>query len=153
MYVQHRLKERSKEVAELLSKKAYFYVCGDAAHMAREVNAVLAEIIAESRGVSATKGEEIVKNMRAANQYQVRNITESPPETRNPLTTSAGGCLVVERIYKGTYGFRQIGWAFIQRLLGVQRGVKNLDGFRWPGYMSTKSIFPASAVLQEVCRR
>ncbi|KAG5984794.1 hypothetical protein E4U55_003159 [Claviceps digitariae] len=70
VYVQHRLKERSKEVGELLSQKAYFYVCGDAAHMAREVNTVLAQIIAESRGVPEAKGEEIVKNMRAANQYQ-----------------------------------------------------------------------------------
>lgn len=71
VYVQHRLQERAKEVGELLSQKAFFYVCGDAAHMAREVNAVLAKIIAESRGVSEAKGEEIVKSMRAANQYQV----------------------------------------------------------------------------------
>lgn len=71
VYVQHRLKERSKEVSDLLSQKAYFYVCGDAAHMAREVNTVLAQIIAEGRGVSEAKGEEIVKNMRSANQYQV----------------------------------------------------------------------------------
>ncbi|KAG6010085.1 hypothetical protein E4U21_000118 [Claviceps maximensis] len=70
VYVQHRLKERSKEVGELISQKAYFYVCGDAAHMAREVNTVLAQIIAESQGVSEAKGDEIVKNMRAANQYQ-----------------------------------------------------------------------------------
>jgi NADPH-ferrihemoprotein reductase len=71
VYVQHRLKERAQEVSELLSQKAYFYVCGDAANMAREVNTVLAQIIAEGRGVSEAKGEEIVKNMRSANQYQV----------------------------------------------------------------------------------
>ncbi|KAI1244394.1 hypothetical protein MGN70_014266 [Eutypa lata] len=70
VYVQHRLKEYAKEVNELLEKKAYLYVCGDAANMAREVNAVLAQIIAEQRGVPEAKGEEIVKNMRAANQYQ-----------------------------------------------------------------------------------
>ncbi len=72
VYVQHRLKERAKEVNELLQQKAFFYVCGDAANMAREVNAVLAQIIAEGRGVSEQKGEEVVKHMRAANQYQVR---------------------------------------------------------------------------------
>ncbi|KAK0391239.1 hypothetical protein NLU13_0740 [Sarocladium strictum] len=70
VYVQHRLQERAKEVGELLQQKAFFYVCGDAAHMAREVNAVLVKIIAESRGVSEAKAEEIVKSMRAANQYQ-----------------------------------------------------------------------------------
>ncbi|KOS18359.1 NADPH--cytochrome P450 reductase [Escovopsis weberi] len=70
VYVQHRLREWAKDVNELLAQKAFFYVCGDAAHMAREVNAVLAQIIAEGRGVSEQKGEEIVKSMRAANQYQ-----------------------------------------------------------------------------------
>lgn len=77
VYVQHRLQEHSKEVAELLSQKAFFYVCGDAAHMAREVNAVLAKIIAEGRGVSEQKAEEVVKSMRAANQYQVRDVPMS----------------------------------------------------------------------------
>ncbi|KAH9887178.1 NADPH-cytochrome P450 reductase [Xylariomycetidae sp. FL2044] len=70
VYVQHRLKERAAEINQLLEKKAYIYVCGDAANMAREVNTVLAQIIAEQRGIPEAKGEEIVKNMRAANQYQ-----------------------------------------------------------------------------------
>jgi NADPH-ferrihemoprotein reductase len=72
VYVQHRLRERSKEINELLEQKAYFYVCGDAANMAREVNTVLAQILSEQRGISEAKAEEIVKNMRASNQYQVR---------------------------------------------------------------------------------
>lgn len=70
VYVQHRLKEHATEINELLNKKAFFYVCGDAARMAREVNAVLAQIIAEGRGITEAKGEEVVKSMRAANQYQ-----------------------------------------------------------------------------------
>jgi len=70
VYVQHRLKERAEEINKLLEQKAYFYVCGDAAVMAREVNEVLAQIISEQRGVPKTKGEEIVKSMRSANQYQ-----------------------------------------------------------------------------------
>lgn len=70
VYVQHRLKQRSKEINELLEKKAYFYVCGDAANMAREVNTVLSEILAEERGIPEAKAEDIVKNMRASNQYQ-----------------------------------------------------------------------------------
>lgn len=70
VYVQHRLKERAEEVNKLLEQKAYFYVCGDAANMAREVNEVLAQIISDQRGVPKSKGEEIVKSMRSANQYQ-----------------------------------------------------------------------------------
>jgi NADPH-ferrihemoprotein reductase len=71
VYVQQKLQERSKEINELLQQKAYFYVCGDAANMAREVNAILAQILVEQRGITETKAEDIVKNMRAANQYQV----------------------------------------------------------------------------------
>ncbi|TVY93571.1 NADPH--cytochrome P450 reductase [Lachnellula willkommii] len=73
VYVQHRLEEYAKEVNELLQQKAYFYVCGDAANMAREVNIVLAKIIAEQRGVPEAKGEEVVKAMRSSSQYQVRS--------------------------------------------------------------------------------
>ncbi|KAK8208074.1 hypothetical protein M8818_004112 [Zalaria obscura] len=70
VYVQHRMKDFAKEINELLEQKAYFYVCGDAANMAREVNTVLAQIISEQRGVPESKGEEIVKAMRANNSYQ-----------------------------------------------------------------------------------
>ena len=69
--MQHRIQEHAKEVNELLLQKAYFYVCGDAANMAREVNSLLGKIIAEQRGISETKAEDIVKSMRSANQYQV----------------------------------------------------------------------------------
>ncbi|KAK4103609.1 hypothetical protein N658DRAFT_505284 [Parathielavia hyrcaniae] len=70
VYVQHRLKERAKEVNELLLQKAYIYVCGDASNMAREVNAVLAQIISGERGMSEAEAEDIVKQMRSSNQYQ-----------------------------------------------------------------------------------
>ncbi len=70
VYVQHRLKEHAEEVNQLLEKKAYFYVCGDASNMAREVSDVLSSIVSEQRGVPKQKGEEIVKGMRASNQYQ-----------------------------------------------------------------------------------
>lgn len=87
VYVQHLLKQQGKLINELLEQKAYFYVCGDAANMAREVNTVLAQIIAEHRGKTEAKAEEIVKNMRAANQYQVRDTTLSPLATLWLLTS------------------------------------------------------------------
>jgi len=64
------MEEWAEELNKLLEQKAYFYVCGDAANMAREVNTLLGKIIAKHRNVSETKGEEIVKAMRASNQYQ-----------------------------------------------------------------------------------
>ncbi|OQE44112.1 hypothetical protein PENCOP_c002G03596 [Penicillium coprophilum] len=70
VYVQHRLKENAELVSELLKQKANFYVCGDAANMAREVNLVLGHIIADQRGLPAEKGEEMVKHMRSSGSYQ-----------------------------------------------------------------------------------
>ncbi|KAH8728639.1 hypothetical protein GQ44DRAFT_701743 [Phaeosphaeriaceae sp. PMI808] len=70
VYVQNKIEEYGEELNKLLEQKAYFYVCGDAAHMAREVNTLLGKIISKYRNVSDTKGEEIVKAMRASNQYQ-----------------------------------------------------------------------------------
>jgi NADPH-ferrihemoprotein reductase len=40
--------------------------------MAREVNTILVQIIAEQRGIPVQKAEEIVKGMRSTNLYQVR---------------------------------------------------------------------------------
>lgn len=68
--MQNRLREHAAEVNELLQQEAYFYVCGDAARMARGVSETIAQIIAKHRGVNRKKGEEIVKSMRSANQYQ-----------------------------------------------------------------------------------
>ena len=68
--MQHKLKENGALVNELLQQKANFYVCGDAANMAREVNVVLGQIIAENRGLSPEKGEEVVKTMRNTGVYQ-----------------------------------------------------------------------------------
>ncbi|KAF2226902.1 hypothetical protein BDZ85DRAFT_256946 [Elsinoe ampelina] len=70
VYVQHRLKEYAAEVNKLIEQKANFYVCGDAAHMAREVNIVLGQIIASQRSLPESKGEDIVKSMRSSNIYQ-----------------------------------------------------------------------------------
>lgn len=70
VYVQHKMEEYAKEIDELLQQKAYFYVCGDASNMAREVNALVGKIISKQRNLPESKGEEIVKAMRASNQYQ-----------------------------------------------------------------------------------
>ncbi|CAG9952792.1 unnamed protein product [Clonostachys rosea f. rosea IK726] len=71
VYVQHRLQEKAAEIRTLLKEGAHFYVCGDAANMARSVNVALTEIIGAQRGVSMAQAEEIVKQMKLSNQYQV----------------------------------------------------------------------------------
>lgn len=68
--MQHKMKEHADEINSILENKGYFYVCGDAANMAREVNTIVSKIISEGRKVPESKGEEIVKSMRSANTYQ-----------------------------------------------------------------------------------
>ncbi|KAF1993597.1 NADPH-cytochrome P450 reductase [Amniculicola lignicola CBS 123094] len=70
VYVQHLIEKHADDVNKLLDQKAYFYVCGDAANMAHDVNNLLGKLIASHRNVSAEKGKEIVKAMKASNQYQ-----------------------------------------------------------------------------------
>lgn len=69
-YVQHDLAANGKFINELLQKKSNFYVCGDAARMAREVNDTLNQIISKERGVPKEKAEQIVKSMRSSGVYQ-----------------------------------------------------------------------------------
>ena len=71
VYVQHRMKEEkfSKEINKLLEEGGYFYVCGDAANMARAVNTTLGEIVEKERGLKPGRGDEVVKMLRASNMY------------------------------------------------------------------------------------
>lgn len=85
VYVQHRLKEKAKEVYDLIQHKGYIYVCGDAAHMAREVHEQLVHIVADNGNVSHSEAEEIVKRMRNSGQYQV-SATNADWLLQAPLT-------------------------------------------------------------------
>jgi len=53
IYVQHRLRERGRELYAWLREGAHLYVCGDSAHMARDVHEALLDIIATHGGRSA----------------------------------------------------------------------------------------------------
>ena len=96
VYVQHRLEEHKKEVNELLQQGAYFYVCGDAAHMAREVNSVLGKIIASERGLPEEQGHEMVKRLRNSNLYQVRDPVYQENCWRILTSFAIGGRVVIE---------------------------------------------------------
>lgn len=97
VYVQHRLMEHAKEINEFLEKKGYFYVCGDAANMAREVTSSLVKILSEQRSIPESKAEEIVKRMRTSNQYQV---------CLPPFVSPASLYQVLTQILRRTYGLR-----------------------------------------------
>jgi len=52
VYVQHRMLEQGKELWSWLQRGAYFYVCGDARHMAKDVHQALIEIAKKEGGLS-----------------------------------------------------------------------------------------------------
>ncbi len=53
VYVQQRLRENGRELYAWLREGAHLYVCGDSAHMARDVHEALLEIVATHGGLSA----------------------------------------------------------------------------------------------------
>ncbi|MGV1793704.1 molybdopterin-dependent oxidoreductase [Rhizobium sp. A37_96] len=73
IYVQHRMGEYGAELFRWLERGAYFYVCGDASRMARDVDAALKEIIAYHGNMSSDMAENYVKELSASKRY-VRDV-------------------------------------------------------------------------------
>jgi sulfite reductase (NADPH) flavoprotein alpha-component len=61
IYVQHRMLENSKELWKWLQEGAYFYVCGDAKRMARDVHQALIDIAQKEGGLSADAAKEYIE--------------------------------------------------------------------------------------------
>jgi len=60
IYVQHRMREQGRELWQWLQNGAYFYVCGDARHMAKDVHQTLIDIAREQGGLSLEAAAEYV---------------------------------------------------------------------------------------------
>src|SRR5262249_17292793 len=60
IYVQHRLRERAREFWDWLQQGAYFYVCGDAKRMAKDVHQTVIDIAQKEGGLSAEAAAEYV---------------------------------------------------------------------------------------------
>ena len=67
IYVQQRMLEQGAQLWQWLEAGAYFYVCGDAQRMAKDVDAALREIIAVHGGVDA---EAYVETLSKAKRYR-----------------------------------------------------------------------------------
>ncbi|NVK55049.1 MAG: assimilatory sulfite reductase (NADPH) flavoprotein subunit [Alteromonadaceae bacterium] len=70
IYVQHRLLEEGKAVFEWLEEGAHVYVCGDANHMAKDVEAALIEIIKTHGGKDDQEAKAYLVGLRKAKRYQ-----------------------------------------------------------------------------------
>jgi len=69
-YVQHRMLECAAELFAWLEEGAHFYVCGDAAQMAPDVNETLTAIVAAEGRLSRDAAEEYVRNLQRSQRYQ-----------------------------------------------------------------------------------
>jgi sulfite reductase (NADPH) flavoprotein alpha-component len=70
IYVQHKMIEKGKELFNWLESGAHFYVCGDAQHMAKDVDFALKNIIQTHGGLTKDKADEYVKALQQSNRYQ-----------------------------------------------------------------------------------
>src|ERR1019366_1456330 len=70
IYVQDRMRENAAELWRWIQGGAYFYVCGDAKRMAKDVDAALHDVIAAQGGMPYSQAVEYVKVMKKEKRYQ-----------------------------------------------------------------------------------
>ena len=70
VYVQHRMQENAAELWRWLDGGAYFYVCGDALKMAKDVDAALRTIVQEQGGKLPEEANVYVEQMKADKRYK-----------------------------------------------------------------------------------
>jgi sulfite reductase (NADPH) flavoprotein alpha-component len=70
IYVQHRMLEQGAELYQWLEQGAHLYVCGDANHMAKDVQDALVQIVIEHGAKSEEQAEQYVSDLRRAKRYQ-----------------------------------------------------------------------------------
>lgn len=70
IYVQDKLAERRETVWRWLEQGAHLYVCGDAFRMAKDVDAVLPDIIRSEGAMSAEEALVFLNGLRTAKRYQ-----------------------------------------------------------------------------------
>jgi sulfite reductase (NADPH) flavoprotein alpha-component len=69
VYIQHRLRERGRELFHWLEEGAHVYVCGDT-RMARDVHQTLLEVVARQARLTPDQASEYVDELRRQARYQ-----------------------------------------------------------------------------------
>lgn len=73
IYVQHRMLENGKDLYGYLQEGGFFFVCGDATRMARDVDAALHEIVETHGKMSADAAIDYVNSLKRDKRY-VRDV-------------------------------------------------------------------------------
>lgn len=70
IYVQDRMQEKAAELYAWLERGAFFYVCGDATRMAKDVETALLDVIAKGSNGTLDHAAEYLANMKKQKRYQ-----------------------------------------------------------------------------------
>jgi sulfite reductase (NADPH) flavoprotein alpha-component len=70
VYVQHLMLRQANELWRWLNDGAYFYVCGDAARMAKDVHAALLGVAQTAGGLSSERASEWVMGLQKEKRYR-----------------------------------------------------------------------------------
>ncbi|MFT8451695.1 MAG: NADPH-dependent assimilatory sulfite reductase flavoprotein subunit [Zymomonas mobilis] len=71
VYVQDKLREKAAEIWKWIKEDgAYLYVCGDATHMAKDVDKALIDIIRQEGGMDEEAADEFLTELRLERRYQ-----------------------------------------------------------------------------------
>ena len=71
IYVQDRIQEKAGELFQWLERGAYFYICGDANRMAKDVETALLDAIAKGHICTPDVALEYLEGMKKAKRYQL----------------------------------------------------------------------------------
>ena len=69
IYVQHKMSEHGEDLFEWLENGGYFYVCGDATRMAKDVDQALRDIASKWGNLTADQAREYVNNLKREKRY------------------------------------------------------------------------------------
>lgn len=69
IYVQTRMRQNGKALYQWLEEGGYFYVCGDATRMAKDVDDALHSIVSDEAGISAEAASEYVNRLKREKRY------------------------------------------------------------------------------------
>ena len=70
VYVQDKMRANAAELWTWIKNGGYFFVCGDAKRMAKDVDQALHDIIAEQGAMPIEQAQEYVKQMKKEKRYQ-----------------------------------------------------------------------------------
>ena len=70
VYVQHKMLEASKDLWDWLQNGSFFYICGDAERMAKDVDQALLLIAQKEGGLSEEGAKAYLKSLKAEKRYR-----------------------------------------------------------------------------------